>query len=89
MHTTVFYIAIVWLAILLAVHVVEAVRDPHVLGRVLRMDVASIVLIAALLLVALHDGEPYYLDAALTLGLLSFVGTVVAARFLEGGGLFP
>lgn len=86
MHTPVFYVAIVWLAILFAVHVVEAVRDPHVLGRVLRMDVASVVLIAALLLVALHDGEPYYL--ALTLGLLSFVGTVVAARFLEGGGLF-
>lgn len=88
MHTPVFYVAMVWLAILFGVHVLYAVRHADVLARVLRMDASSVVLIAILLVLTLHTGVPYYLDAALALGLLSFVGTLVAARYLEGGGLF-
>jgi multicomponent Na+:H+ antiporter subunit F len=88
MHETVFYLAVIGLSGVFAVHVLSAVRHPDVLSRVLRMDAASTVLIAILFVLTLQTESSHYLDAALVLGLLAFVGTLVAARFLRGGGLF-
>jgi multicomponent Na+:H+ antiporter subunit F len=56
--------------------------------RLVRMDAASVIVIALLLMRTLETGESYYLDAALVLGLLSFVGTLVIARVVDRGELF-
>jgi len=88
LHDAVLIVAIVGFAILFAVHVIEAARAKPMATKLVRMDAASVIVIALLLMRTLETGEPYYLDAALVLGLLSFVGTLVIARLVDRGGLF-
>jgi multisubunit Na+/H+ antiporter MnhF subunit len=81
MHTPVFYIAVVWCALLLGATLLMIVRGRTLLARVLAFDVASLILIALLILFAEAHRASYYLDAALALALVSFVGTLSAARY--------
>jgi len=45
------------------------------------LDTLTLVLVALLVLYAASGRSPYLLDAALVLALLSFVGTLAAARY--------
>lgn len=53
--------------------------------RLLAVDAITLVLVALLVLFSRSTNQPYYLDAALALALVSFVGTVAAARQLAAG----
>lgn len=53
--------------------------------RVVAFDVLSVISVTIIVLVALITGRAIYLDVALVYALLSFLGVVVAARYLEGG----
>lgn len=88
MHEMVFYVAIGWLGVLAAVTVVLAARSRSLLSRILALDTLSLLLVAALVLFAHHRRTAAYLDAALVLALLSFVGTLAAARYQDGRRLF-
>ena len=88
MHTPVFYLCVVWLAGLLVAGVVLTVTRPDSPSAVLAADTFVLVLIALLLLVTTWTGQPYALDVALMVALLSFIQTMAAARFLRGKGLF-
>jgi multicomponent Na+:H+ antiporter subunit F len=81
MHDVVFYVAIGWLGVLAAVTVGLAARARALLSRVLALDTLGLLLVAALVLVADARRSAAYLDAALALALLSFVGTLAAARY--------
>ena len=48
-------------------------------------DSLTIISITGILLVALAEGRGIYLDIALIYALLSFLGVIVIARYLEGG----
>lgn len=76
------------MTVLLGASVVLVVRARTTLSRLLALDVAILVLIALLVLVAGANEVSYYLDAALVLALLSFVATVAAARYHSEGRLF-
>ncbi len=47
--------------------------------------VLTIIAITGILLTALVAGRGIYLDVALIYALLSFLGVIVVARYLEGG----
>lgn len=87
-HEVVVNVALVWAAGLLAACVVLLLRSHDAPGRIAVLDMLSLVLVALLVLLALLRGESYYLDAALGLALLSFVGTLAFARFHARGRLF-
>jgi multicomponent Na+:H+ antiporter subunit F len=53
--------------------------------RVIAIDLLTIVSIALIALFAHHTGRVIYLDVALVYGLLSFLGVLAVARFLEKG----
>ena len=53
--------------------------------RVIAIDLLTIVSIALIALFAHHAGRFIYLDVALVYGLLSFLGVLAVARFLEKG----
>lgn len=61
------------------------VVGPRAVDRVVGIDVLTIIAMTGILLAALITGREIYLDIALVYALLSFVGVIVAARFLEGG----
>jgi multicomponent Na+:H+ antiporter subunit F len=79
----VFSIAIVWVAALLGVIVVQLARAPTVAQRILALDLLTLVLIGLLALAANEDQRSYPLDAALALALLGFVATLAACRYYE------
>jgi multicomponent Na+:H+ antiporter subunit F len=73
----------VGLAFLLAM--LRFFKGPHAVDRVIGFDVLTIVSIVAIVLVAVVEERAIYLDVALVYALLSFLGVIVAARYLEGG----
>ncbi len=81
MHEIVFYLAVVWMTGLLAVSVAAVIRVRSTAGRILALDMLTLILVALLVLYADANRSPYYLDAALILALLAFIGTQVAARY--------
>ncbi len=70
-------------AFLLALY--RFVKGPSPADRVVAFDVMTIVAITGIVLTALLEGRGVYLDVALIYALLSFLGVIVVARYLEGG----
>mgnify|MGYP001818490942 FL=1 len=65
--------------------IIRLVMGPATVDRVVAIDLLTIVTIALIALIA-HQMERYiYLDVALVYGLLSFLGVLAVARFLEKG----
>ncbi|MCW2309084.1 monovalent cation/H+ antiporter complex subunit F [Rhodobium gokarnense] len=63
---------------------VRFVKGPRAVDRVIAFDVLTIIAITGMVLVALVEGRVIYLDVALVYALLSFLGVIVIARYLEG-----
>ena len=88
MHPLMLSLASLWIAGLLGVTLVFVIATRSELTRILALDTLTLILIA-LLAVSIHGvGSAYALDAALILALLSFVGTLAAARYYSRGSLF-
>ena len=88
MHDIVFYIAMIWLVILFCVCVIMIVRAKSGLVRVLSLDTLTLVLVALLIVYSVTTGTAYYLDAAVVLSLISFIGVIAAARYHAERRLF-
>ncbi len=88
MHQPVFAIAVVWMTGLLTAVIVSLVRSRSVAVRILLLDTVTLLLVALLILYADALRQAYYLDAALALALLSFIGSIAAARYLADGRVF-
>jgi multicomponent Na+:H+ antiporter subunit F len=52
------------------------------------LDFITLILIAILILYAIREGRPFFLDAALVLAALSFISTTAAARYQSEGRPF-
>jgi multicomponent Na+:H+ antiporter subunit F len=88
LHELVFYVATAWMTVLLAVAVVAVIGLYSTAGRILALDMLTLILVVLLVLYGDAERTPYYLDAALTLALLAFVGTLAAARYFGERKIF-
>lgn len=88
MHDALVYIAMVWIVLLLGWVVALTIRSSSVSQRIAALDLIALVLIALLTLFSQLRGVAYFLDAALAVALLSFVGTIGYARFHAQGRIF-
>lgn len=80
---------VVALALLAAAGMVLAVRlaiGPSVADRIVASDGLLTVVIGLLAADAARTGSTTFLDVAVVIGLLAFVGTGIAARFIEQRG---
>ena len=60
-------------------------RGPHAVDRVVAFDVLTIISLTFIVLIAVLEVRAIYLDVALVYALLSFLGVIVIAKFLEDG----
>lgn len=60
-------------------------KGPSAADRVVAFDVLTIIGITGIVLVAFLEGRGIYLDVALVYALLSFLGVIAVARYLERG----
>ena len=81
-------IAFGWVTLLLVAGAVLLLRAPDTLHRVLALDVLVALIVALLVILSYLRDVSYYIDAALSLALLSFTATLVAARYVTRGGPF-
>ena len=72
------------LAMLLAFY--RVMRGPTLPDRVVALDLLATAIVGLLGLAALRSGLTVLLDVAVLLALITFVGTVAWARYLETGG---
>ena len=81
MHEIVFYFAFAWMTVLLVVSAAALIWLRSTAGRILALDMLTLILVALLVLYADANRSSYYMDAALVLSLLAFVATLVLARY--------
>ncbi len=81
MYPIVFYLAAAWTVTLLGVTALLVVIARSTLVRVLALDTLTLILVALLVLFAHALRSPHFLDAALALALLSFIGTLAIAQY--------
>ena len=65
--------------------VLRLILGPTVIDRLAAIDLLTVVCISIISLYALAAERFIYLDAALVYGVLSFLGVLVVARYLERG----
>ena len=77
-------LGLVGVAVLLAF--VRLLRGPDLANRVVAVDLLSALGVGIAGAAAVLSGDPVYLDVALVLALIAFLGTVAFARYAEQGG---
>ena len=74
---------IAMLGILIAA--VRMILGPTAADRAVALDTLTVISISLIVMGALFAGRVIYLDVAMVYGILSFIGVVAVARYLEGG----
>ncbi len=69
------------MTVLLVVSVLAVIWIRSTAGRILALDTLTLILVALLVLFVDAFRTPFFLDAALVLSLLAFLGTLAAARY--------
>lgn len=75
--------AITGLALLLALY--RFLKGPTPADRVVAFDTLTLMTVTLIVIVALAEGRGIYLDVAVVYALLSFLGVIAVARYLERG----
>ena len=60
-------------------------RGPTAVDRVIAFDVLTIISISLIAIIAHSAQRVIYLDVAVVYGLLSFLGVIIVAKYLERG----
>ncbi len=65
---------------------VRVVIGPTLPDRVIALDMAATIVVALILTHCVQSGSAYFIPAAVSIALLSFVGTVALALYIKRGG---
>jgi multicomponent Na+:H+ antiporter subunit F len=65
---------------------VRVVIGPTLSDRVVALDMSATIVVALILTHCVQSGSSYYIPAAISIALLSFIGTVALALYILRGG---
>lgn len=83
MLNIVFSVTLTTLAAAAVLAFIRLVRGPSLPDRVIAIDLIGVLIVCLLVVVAASTGQRPFLDVAIVIALLSFVGTVAYARYVE------
>ena len=75
--------ALVMLALAAALAFIRLLLGPTLPDRVVAIDLLGVLIVCIVVTVAAATGQQTYLDVAIVIALISFVGTVAYARYIE------
>ena len=81
MITTIFYTGLLICSFLCLYRIG---RGPSAPDRTVAIDILGTVMVGFCAILSLVTGKDFYLNIALAWALLSFIGTIALAKFLEG-----
>ena len=79
-------VAFALLAIAAVVAFVRVLRGPTLPDRVVSIDLVGVLVVGMTVVAAAVTGEAAFLDVAMVIALVSFVGTIAYARYIEREG---
>jgi multicomponent Na+:H+ antiporter subunit F len=79
-------VALATLAVAAVLTFVRLVQGPTLPDRVIAIDLIGVLLVCMLVLMAGATAQQSFLDVAMVVALISFVGTVAYARYIEREG---
>ncbi|XLG15667.1 Na(+)/H(+) antiporter subunit F [Bacillus velezensis] len=85
MFTFILQLSLDIMAVSTLLYVIRVIKGPTIPDRVVALDGIGINLIAMTALVSILLNTSAFLDIILLLGILSFIGTIAFAKFLEKG----
>lgn len=78
-------LALVMLTIAMGVAFVRLVKGPSLPSRVVALDLMASLAVGIIAVYAVATKQPIFLDVAIALALVGFLGTVAFAYFVEKG----
>lgn len=87
MMTTALYITIGMVVLAAILNVYRLIKGPDAPDRVLALDTLYINAIGLIILLGITLGTRLYLEAALLIAVMGFVGTVALAKYLKRGSV--
>ena len=85
MLDTAMYISLVMLAVALLCAFARLAAGPTLPDRVVAMDLIGVLAVGLIVVAAAASAERAFLDAAIVIALVGFVGTIAYARYVERG----
>jgi multicomponent Na+:H+ antiporter subunit F len=76
-------IALLMLTVSALLTLVRVVRGPTLPDRVVAIDLIGVLIVGVIVVSSAATGEQAFLDVAIVIALISFVGTVAYARYVE------
>lgn len=68
-----------------AVSFIRLLAGPSAADRAVALDAMTIIALSVIAVIAMFAGRAIYIDVALVYGLVSFLGVIALARFIERG----
>jgi multicomponent Na+:H+ antiporter subunit F len=76
-------VVFVMIGVALLLVFVRLARGPSLSDRVIALDLMAVLAVGLIAMVAFEADQAVFLDAAIVLALVAFLGTVAFARYLE------
>jgi multicomponent Na+:H+ antiporter subunit F len=76
-------VALAMLAVAAALTFIRVVKGPTLPDRVIAVDLIGVLMVCLLVVTAGATAQQAFLDVAIVIALISFVGTVAYARYIE------
>ncbi len=83
MNTMIFFIIIIGISIILCI--LRMIKGPTAADRAIAVDTVTTIIVALLVLLGFVFKRYIYLDVSLVYSIISFVGLIAIARYLEKG----
>jgi len=80
-----FEIVIIILLVSIFIALYRFLKGPTLSDRVVAFDIMGIMSVSLLALLALYFQRSLYLDVALVIGLIGFLGSTIFGRYIEKG----
>jgi multicomponent Na+:H+ antiporter subunit F len=78
-----FAVTLSTLAVAAVLAFIRLVRGPTLPDRVIAIDLMGVLIVCLLVVVGASTAQQAFLDVAIVIALISFVGTVAYARYVE------
>jgi len=81
----IFFVATGIMLLGMIIAIIRFMLGPGTVDRVIAFDALTIISLSLIAIIGHFSGRFIYLDVAIVYGLLSFLGVVAVARYLENG----
>ena len=79
------YVAVGVMTLAMLMAMVRFVKGPSVVDRVVAFDSLTITSLVVISVIAMLSNRMIYFDVAIVYGLLSFIGVIVVAKYIQKG----